>query len=90
MQTQPSLPVRLLKLIAATAALALIVYLAQIPIQKIPAFKAYSEAADKYDLHPGALYYSDVPVTLDAERHLRAAVKSVDDQHLRERREKRD
>ena len=63
----------------------MIVYLAQIPVQKIPAFKTYSDGVDKYELVPGALYYTDVPVRFESEQHVRAAVKSVDDRHKLER-----
>lgn len=76
---------RILRFVVAVFCLVLVVYLAQLPIRYIPAFNHYSKEADKHGLHPGALYYSDVPVTLDAEKHNRAAVKSVDDRHRQER-----
>ena len=82
---QPALHIRLFRLAIGVAVLILVVFLARYPIKMIPAFNTYSEAVDKNGLHPGALYYSDVPVTLDSERYTRSAVKAVDDKHLQER-----
>lgn len=83
-----SLKKRLLRFLAAVGGLVLLVYLAQMPIRYIPAFNHYSTQADKYGLHPGALYYSDVPVTLDGERQTRAAINAVDEAHRRARAER--
>lgn len=40
----------------------------------IPAWKRYNKIQEEYDLDSGALYYSNVPQTQDAERLTRAAV----------------
>lgn len=85
MQKQKTLAVRLLKFFISVGLLVLVVYLARIPIEVIPAFNTYAVNADKNNLHPGALYYSDVPVTLDSARHIREAVQSVDERHRQER-----
>lgn len=82
---QAPLSTRLMRLVLSVAALVLVIFLARYPIQMIPAFTTYSEAIDRNNLHPGALYYSDVPVTLDSERFTRNAVQAVDEQNRQER-----
>ncbi|MDL2314120.1 hypothetical protein LJC36_03970 [Desulfovibrio sp. OttesenSCG-928-C14] len=70
-----SLPRRLLRLGIGLLALYLIIFvLAPLPIKYFPPMRHYSEQADKYNIHPGALYYSDVPITPEAERNNRDAV----------------
>lgn len=78
-ETQAGLGKRIFRLFVAIGVLVLVVYLARIPVRSIPAFKTYAEAVEQNNLVPGALYYSDVPVTLDAENRMRAAVRRVDD-----------
>lgn len=74
-----------MRLVIAVGVSIAVIYLAQKPIEMIPAFKTYSDAVDKYDLVPGALYYTDVPIRYEAEQHVRAAVKAVDDKRRSER-----
>ncbi len=40
-----------------------------------PAWQRYYQVQEENDLHSGAVYYSDVPVTLDAELHVRESVR---------------
>ncbi|MBQ9406406.1 MAG: hypothetical protein IJU37_06695 [Desulfovibrio sp.] len=40
-----------------------------------PAWQRYYQVQDDNDLHSGALYYSDVPVTLDSELKMRESVR---------------
>lgn len=40
-----------------------------------PTLRSYRETLDEHDIHPGAIYYSDVPVTMDTELANREAVK---------------
>lgn len=66
-------------------------------VQFFPNWQAYVEAADEYGIEPGALYYTDVPVVLDAEHASREAVmkaygnmlgwKSVDDKEAKNKNE---
>lgn len=51
----------------------------------IPAWKRYNQIQDENGLDSGALYYSDVPQTQEAEERMRAAIKAG----MRERLEKR-
>ena len=37
----------------------------------------YLKTLDEHDIHPGAIYYSDVPVTMDTELANREAVKQA-------------
>lgn len=41
-----------------------------------PAWQRYGEVQEEHGLHSGAIYYSDVPVTLQAEEHVRQAVRA--------------
>ena len=40
-----------------------------------PAMARYGEVAQEYNITPGALYYTDVPVSADAERNNRDTVR---------------
>lgn len=40
-----------------------------------PAWRSFIAAQDEYGLHSGAVYYTDVPVTQEAEAHVREAVR---------------
>ena len=40
-----------------------------------PTLRAHRQTLDVHDIHPGAIYYSDVPVTMDTELANREAVK---------------
>lgn len=40
-----------------------------------PSWQAYNATQEKYDLDSGALYYTNVPVTQEAEMHVREAVR---------------
>ena len=39
------------------------------------AWQRFYAVQDEYDLHSGALYYCDVPVTLESELHVRESVR---------------
>ena len=39
--------------------------------------RVYRQTLDTHDIHPGAIYYSDVPVTMDTELANREAVKQA-------------
>lgn len=69
------LSVRLLRFSIAICVLVGVVFFARYPIQIIPAFNEYSQVVDRTGFHPGALYYSDVPITMEAEKFVRSAVK---------------
>ncbi len=72
------LPRRFFRLFLALAALWLIVaVLAPWPLEHIPIFHAWSERAESLNLHPGSLYYTDLPVSGDAERNSRRAVREA-------------
>ena len=48
----------------------------------VPVLRYSSEQQDKYDIEAGAIYYTDVPVSLDSEMASRRAVQEA----LQERR----
>jgi len=41
----------------------------------LPGFKHSREQQEKYDIHAGAMYYTDVPVSLESEMLNREAVQ---------------
>ena len=43
-------------------------------VQFFPRWQAYVDTANEHGIEPGALYYTDVPVSLDAEQANRRAV----------------
>lgn len=43
---------------------------------RFPAWQRYYQVQEENDLHSGALYYCDVPVTLESELHVREAVRA--------------
>lgn len=51
----------------------------------IPAWREYNRIQDEQGLDSGALYYSNVPQTQEAEERMRAAIEGA----MRERLEKR-
>lgn len=46
-------------------------------ISMIPAWRQYCEVQDAYGLNSGAIFYTDVPVSLEAELANRAAVEAA-------------
>lgn len=66
---------RIRSFLLAVAGLVAIIYLAQYPIEFIPAFRTYSEVVDKNGFNPGALYYTDVHVTADSEKFVKRAIQ---------------
>ncbi len=43
----------------------------------VPALRHSCEEQDRYDIEAGAIYYSDVPVTMDSEMACRNAVQEA-------------
>lgn len=75
-QIQQSLPKRLSKLGIGLAVLYVIVYvLAPLPIEHFGPMRQYVRGAEALGISPGSLYYTDVPVTADAEAFTRRAVR---------------
>jgi hypothetical protein len=71
-----SLPRRLLRLCLALGALLLIMYvIAPFLVENIPAFNKYAQTVERTGIIPGALYYTDVPQSTDAEMNNRDAVR---------------
>ena len=67
---------RLLRLAACLLAIWLFLWvLTPIIVARIPALAHYGDVALENDIQPGALYYTDVPVTPDAERNNRDTVR---------------
>lgn len=66
----------------AVGLLVLAVLLSDIAFKKIPVLKGYSDVVNEHDLHPGALYYTDVPVTPGSEAMVREAVKAADQNRM--------
>ncbi len=44
-------------------------------VDNIPALALYGKVAEENDIMPSALYYNDVPVTMDAERNNRDTIR---------------
>lgn len=71
-----SLPRRLLRLAACLFGIWLFLWvLTPIIVSHIPALAYYGEVALENNIQPGALYYTDVPVTADAEQNNRDTVR---------------
>jgi hypothetical protein len=71
-----SLPRRLLRLCLALGALLLVMYVvAPFLVENIPAFQKYAQTVERTGIIPGALYYTDVPQSSDAEMNNRDAVR---------------
>lgn len=67
---------RLTRLALALGALFVIIYvLAPLPVQHFGPLKTFANAVDRTGIMPGALYYSDVEQTLEAERNNRNAIR---------------
>lgn len=49
--------------------------LTPIIVAHCPPLARYGEVAQEYNITPGALYYTDVPVSADAERNNRDTVR---------------
>ncbi len=54
---------------------AIIWKLTPILVDNIPALALYGKVAEENDIMPSALYYNDVPVTMEAERNNRDTVR---------------
>lgn len=52
-------------------------YVGPFIIDQFPAWKRYNEIQEEQNLDSGALYYSNVPQTQEAEETTRAAVKAA-------------
>lgn len=73
---QPTPAERLLRFGLAVSALIVIIYvLAPIPVEHFGPLKRYASVVDRTGIMPGALYYSDVEQTLEAERNNRDAIR---------------
>lgn len=57
--------------------------------ERIPAWKHFTHVVEEQGLDPGALYYTNVPQTQEAEAHMRQAVKEAMDERRRARQESR-
>ena len=72
------LPRRLLRLGIALAVFWFIVFvLAPLPIEHFGPMRKYSEVVDRTGITPGALFYNDVPQSLDAETNNRDAIRFI-------------
>ena len=74
--TSPGLRVRLSRLCLALGVLAFIVYiLAPLAATSLPLLRDYDRVVKETGIRPGALYYSDVPQTVDGEFNNRDAIR---------------
>ncbi len=65
-----------LKLISAGFIIWFIIWkVTPILVENIPALAHYGKVAEENDIMPSALYYNDVPVTMDAERNNRDTIR---------------
>ncbi len=51
------------------------VYGAPALINAIPMWKSIGEASDRLDINAGSIYYTDVPISGEAELYLRSTIK---------------
>lgn len=51
------------------------VYAAPALINAIPMWKSMGEVTDRLDINAGAIYYTDVPISGEAELYLRSSIK---------------
>ncbi len=67
---------RLLRLCIALALLWLVVYvLAPLPVEHFEPMRVFSRAAGENNITPGSLYYTDVPVSTEAEMSNRDTIR---------------
>ncbi|MDR3176555.1 MAG: hypothetical protein LBU06_08500 [Desulfovibrio sp.] len=72
----PGRPGRLLRLCLALGALTFVMYvLAPLAIALLPPLRDYDRVVRETGIMPGALYYSDVPQTVDGEFNNRDAIR---------------
>lgn len=75
-QQNLSVTKRLVRFGIALALLWFVIYvLAPVPVSRLGPMRDYARIVDKVGVQPGALYYSDVPVTVDAEINNRSTVR---------------
>ena len=71
---------RLLRLAVGIIIIWLIVFvLAPLPFQYSDTLRGLKEATDAYGIHPGSVYYTDVPTSGRAEANSREAVRAARD-----------
>ena len=70
------LKTRLIRLAVALALFWLIVFvLAPLPLKYFAPMRKYADVVERTGILPGALFYNDVPQTLDAETNNRDAIR---------------
>ena len=73
---RPGLPGRLLRLALALACLWFVMYvLAPLPVEHFEPMRTFARAARENDITPGSLYYTDVPVSTQAEMSNRDTIR---------------
>lgn len=73
---QKNMLFRLLRLVCGIAAIWFFFWVVTPVIVAIcPPLARYGSVAQENDIQPGALYYNDVPVTVDAERTTRDTIR---------------
>jgi hypothetical protein len=73
-ETRPKLR-GFIRLGAAVALLwGITVYAAPALINAVPIWKSMGEAADRLDINAGSIFYTDVPVSGEAELHMRSTI----------------
>ena len=81
---QPGIKQRLFRLLIGLLILCGIIFmLAPLPIEHFGPMNHYVKHAEQNDIHPGALYYSDVPSTVEAEFNSRDTVRYFHDGKLK-------
>lgn len=71
-----SLPRRLLRLCLAVGGLLLIMHvIAPFLVNSIKPFRKYADTVEETGIIPGALYYTDIPQSVDAEVNNRDAIR---------------
>ena len=82
---QSSLLARLARLGLGLLILWVVVYvLAPLPVEHFGPMQTFAKAARENNIHPGAVYYTDVPDSTAAEMHNRATVRFSSQQKERQ------
>lgn len=74
-QPYVSLPVRLFRLFVAVGILVAIMYFTPYLVDAIGPLREYDRVVKETGITPGALYYNDVPQTVDGEFNNRDAIR---------------
>lgn len=74
-QPSPSLPVRLGRLCVAAAVFWVLYLVTPIFVESFPPLREYARVVEETGIMPGALFYTDIPQSIEAEFNNRDAIR---------------